>query len=100
MSKFEIKFEFKSKMWKYEGNAAWYFVSLPNEITLEIRENLKNLEESWGRMKTTVKIGQTEWKSAIWFDSKLNTYLLPIKVAIRKKERLEIGENITVVFWI
>jgi hypothetical protein len=100
MSNVGIKFEFNGETWKYEGNAAWHFVSLPKDITLEIRENLKNLEEGWGRIKATAKVGQSEWKTAIWYDSKLNTYLLPIKALIRKKESVKIGETIGVSIWI
>jgi hypothetical protein len=36
-----IAFQFEAAMWKYSGNAGWYFVSLPQELTLEIRTHLK-----------------------------------------------------------
>ena len=35
--------------------------------------------EGWGRLKATAKIGNSEWATAIWFDTKINTYLLPLK---------------------
>ncbi len=52
------------------------------------RENLKFLEEGWGRLKMTAKIGNTQWETAIWFDTKLNTYLLPLKAEIRKRKKI------------
>jgi hypothetical protein len=51
-------------------------------------------------LKATANIGASEWKTAIWFDTKLNTYLLPLKAEIRKKEQIEIGRIIQVVVWI
>nr|WP_321358756.1 DUF1905 domain-containing protein [uncultured Draconibacterium sp.] len=92
----KIKYTFSGKLWKYAGQAGWHFISLPNEISKEIRENLKWQEEGWGRMKAIATIEKEEWRTAIWFDKKLNTYLLPIKADIRKKLKLETGQMLVV----
>ncbi|MBK7959563.1 MAG: DUF1905 domain-containing protein [Bacteroidetes bacterium] len=54
----------------------------------DIRAHFKQDEEGWGRLKATAKVGNSEWKTAIWFDTKVNTYLLPLKATIRQKRRL------------
>jgi hypothetical protein len=95
-----IKYKFTAKPWLYTGPAGWYFVSLPKELAQEIRTALKSEEEGWGRLKATAKIGNSEWKTAIWFDTKRNTYLLPLKAEIRKKENLAIGKEVETVLWI
>ena len=95
-----IKYEFTSKIWKYNGQAGWHFISLPKDLAKEIRENLKWQEEGWGRLKATAKICESEWQTAIWFDTKMNTYLLPLKAEIRKKENLEADKIINAVVWI
>jgi hypothetical protein len=95
-----IKYDFNSKPWKYTGPASWTFISLPEAFSREIRDNLRNEEEGWGRLKATVKIGNTEWKTAIWFDTKTNTYLLPLKAAIRKTENIEIDKDLAVTIWV
>jgi hypothetical protein len=95
-----IKYEFTAKPWQHTGPAAWYFVSLPNEMAKEIRSVLKSEEEGWGRLTATAKIGNSEWKTALWFDTKANTYLLPLKAEIRRVENLEIGKEIEAVVWI
>lgn len=92
-----IKYEFSEKSWQHSSPGGWYFVSLPTEMAKEIRSVLKNEEEGWGRLKAVAKIGTTEWKTAIWFDSKNETYLLPLKAEIRKKENIEAGKLIDVV---
>ena len=95
-----IKYEFKAEPWQYVGAGGWYFVPLPKEVSLQIRNYFKKEEEGWGRLKVTSKIGNTEWKTAIWFDTKMNTYLLPLKAEIRKKENLTVGKQVKVMVWI
>ena len=92
-----ITYSFKATPWKYAGAGAWYFVSLPVKMAKEIRTALRQEEEGWGRLKATARIGNSEWKTAIWFDTKSNTYLLPLKAEIRKKEQLEEGKTVKVV---
>jgi hypothetical protein len=33
-----------------------------------------------------------EWKTAIWFDTRQGTYLLPVKASIRLAEDLQAGD--------
>ncbi len=96
----KIKYEFSAKLWKHAPNGGWHFVTLPQEISTEIRTHLKWQEEGWGRMKVLAKIGEFEWDTAIWFDTKTDAYLLPIKAEVRKKSKLEIDQNIDVKIWI
>jgi len=95
-----IKYQFNARLWAYGGPSSWYFISLPDDLSKEIRENLKSAEEGWGRLKATAKIGSTEWKTAIWFATKRKTYLLPLKAEIRKKEQVEVGEEIKICIWV
>lgn len=92
----KIIYTFKANIWQYPGSNPWYFVSLPKAMAKEIRENLQWQEEGWGRMKALAEIGKSRWETAIWFDKKHNTYLLPLKAAIRKKEALETDMEIEI----
>ena len=96
----KIKYEFATEMWKHNASGGWYFVSLPKDVSKEIRENLKWQEEGWGRMKAFAQIGEIVWETAIWFDTKHDTYILPIKSEIRKKSNLQIDQKITMHIWI
>jgi hypothetical protein len=95
-----IRYTFTGQPWKHDGQAGWYFVSLPKELAREIRENLRWQEEGWGRLKATAQIGNSTWKTAIWFDTKMHTYLLPLKAEIRKKAFIAIGKSIEVTVWV
>lgn len=92
----KIKYDFKGSVWKYESTAGWYFVSLPKKLSKEIRENSKDLEEGWGRLKVEAMIGKSQWKTAIWFDTKMDTYILPLKAEIRRHEKINVKEEISV----
>ena len=39
----------------------------------------------------------TQWQTAIWFDTKQDTYLLPLKAAVRKKECIELNKPLQVI---
>lgn len=65
-------------------------------MSAEIRRLLQNEEEGWGRLKAVAQIGDTSWKTAIWFDTKQQTYLLPVKKEIREKNKIENGQTVSV----
>jgi Domain of unknown function (DUF1905) len=95
-----IRYEFTATPWRYAENGSWHFISLPKKLAKEIRNVLKSEEQGWGRLKATAKIGNSEWKTAIWFDTKMNTYLLPLKAEIRKHENLTIDKDVETILWI
>jgi hypothetical protein len=96
----KIKYEFTAEAWQHKGVGGWYFVSLPETMSAEIRGHLKWQEEGWGRLKATAQTGGSKWETAIWFDTKKEVYLLPLKAVIRKKEHIEAGHTIAVTVWV
>jgi len=90
------KYLFKAKVWKYKGKAGWYFVTLPAVLSKKIRKSHGLSEEGWGRLKTLAQLGKTKWHTAIWYDTKVQGYLLPIKSEVRKKEKIEIESFVKV----
>ncbi|WP_455584134.1 DUF1905 domain-containing protein [Bacteroides sp.] len=98
-----VEYRFSAKVRHYSSfgeMGGWHIACLPKELAQEIRHNLKFLEEGWGRLKVMAKVGKSQWATAIWFDTKLGTYLLPVKAEIRKKENIESGKEVEVVIWI
>lgn len=89
-------YKFKGKIWKYNGPAGWHFVTLPKTLTNKIRRTHGLSEEGWGRLKAAAEIGKTKWSTAIWFDSKITSYILPIKALVRKAEDIYDGSTIEV----
>ena len=96
----KIKFEFTSTVWQYSSPGGWYFISLPKRLSKEIRNYFRKEEQGWGRLKAIARIGDSEWETAIWFDTKADAYLLPLKADIRKKEKLDTGKRVKVAMWV
>lgn len=95
----EIKtqeYSFKSKVWKHRGKGGWHFLTLPKSTSREIRRNHRLDEEGWGRLRVLARIDQFEWATAIWYDSKTNAYLLPVKASLRKSKKISVGLFLTV----
>jgi hypothetical protein len=91
----KIIYTFSAELWQHPSPGGWYFVSLPENLASEIRSHLSWQEEGWGRMKATASLNSLEWETAIWFDRKAGTYLLPIKAEIRKQAGLQSGKMLS-----
>ncbi len=53
------------------------------------------IKYAWGMIPATVRIGKTEWKTALWPKDGLN--VVPLKDSVRKAEGLQEGEVVTVL---
>lgn len=103
MDELGMKYEFSAKVYHHSSSPdlpGWMFVKLPEELSREIRKLFKELEEGWGRMRVTVRTGDSQWQTSIWFDTKQDRYLLPIKAAIRKKEKIVKDIIVDIAIWI
>lgn len=84
-------FNIKGEIWSYDGPSAWHFLTVPKDISTDIRKLFGEMSPGFGSIPVLVSIGETKWKTSIFFDTKANAYLLPIKADVRKKEKLKIG---------
>ncbi len=96
----KIAFEFTASVWQHASSGGWFFVSMPAGMASEIRMQLKWQEEGWGRIRARAETGSSCWDTAIWYDTKRKTYLLPIRSDIRKKENIREEMDIRVVVWV
>jgi hypothetical protein len=85
-----------AKLWRYEGPSAWYFVTLPANMSAELKAIYSQQSPGWGSLPVVVSIMDTQWKTSIFFDTKRNAYLLPIKAEVRKKLKLVEGDELHV----
>jgi hypothetical protein len=89
-------YSIKTKVWIYPGDAAWHFVNIPTDITEEINFLHSEKKRGFGSLPVEVTIGETTWKTSIFPDKKTNSYLLPIKAIVRKKEDIDAGDVIEI----
>lgn len=88
-------YKIKSKVWLYPGMAGWHFLSVPVKESLKIKTLFGAVERGWGSLPVKVTIGKTSWETSIFPDKKAGTYLLPLKKAVRKKEKISSGDTVT-----
>lgn len=91
------KYKIKSEVWLYPGMAGWHFVSVPKKESAEIKKNFSSVKRGWGSLPVSVTIGKTEWNTSIFPDKKTETYLLPVKASVRKKEGIFAGDNTVLI---
>ncbi|MBI4033908.1 DUF1905 domain-containing protein [Candidatus Saccharibacteria bacterium] len=88
-----MKYEFCAKIWLYDGPGAWHFITLPKDISAEIKEIFGQGRRGWGAIRVSVAIGKTKWQTSIFPDKKSGVYLLPLKAEVRKQTSLTIGDT-------
>ena len=86
--------EFNGKIWYWRGPAPWYFVTVPAKQSRDLKAILGFVTYGWGMIPADVRIGKTEWTTALW--PKDRRYIVPIKASVRKAENLEKGAKVTV----
>jgi hypothetical protein len=87
-------FELKAEMWRHASADGWYFVTFPEVASAEIRERFGMMSPGFGSLRVEVAIGDTRWRTSIFYDTKLRCYLLPMKAAVRKAANLAEGDQV------
>ncbi len=88
------KMEFNGKIWFWRGPAPFFFVTVPAEESLDIKEISRLVTYGWGVIPVHVQIGKTEWKTSLF--PKDGLYIVPIKASVREAEHLEEGDKVTI----
>ena len=89
-------YRFVADLWRYSGQAAWYFVTLPHEIADEIDEITADSRRGFGSVRVRVTVGATTWDTSIFPDTKSESFVLPVKKAVRMAEGLDDGSPVEV----
>lgn len=88
----DATFEFSADLYEWDArdDASWVFVTLPADLAEDIRD-MGLPQRGFGSVKVRVRCGSSEWRTSVFPDSKSGSYVLPLKKAVRTRERLEIG---------
>lgn len=86
---------FTAPLWAWSGNAAWYFVTVPGEVSDDIRDRPR-MPRGFGAVKVRVTVGDSTWDTSVFPDSKAGAYILPVKKAVRAAESIGEGDPVDV----
>lgn len=88
-----MDFHFEGPVVEWRGPAPFYFVAIPDEESEDIKLAAKGVEY-WGQVPVMVRIGDTEFTTALF--PKDGRYLLPLKDLVRRATGLDVDQVVTV----
>lgn len=89
-----MNLEFSGEIIHWRGPAPFHFVTVPEEQSAAIEAVSSMVTYGWGAIPVHARIGTTEFRTSLFPKDEL--YVLPVKQAVRKAERLELGDLVTV----
>lgn len=89
-----MNFDFDGKILFWRGPAPFYFVTVPEKESQDLKAISGLVTYGWGVIPVHVRIGKTEWKTSLF--PKDGLYLVPIKASVRKTEDLDEGDTVTI----
>ena len=83
-------------IWKGgEGSGRWYFVTVPEDESTEIRAHAFGTPRGFGSVRVEAKIGEVSWRTSV-FPLNSGGYLLPLKAEVRRKANIGAGDHVTI----
>ncbi|PZA22031.1 DUF1905 domain-containing protein [Modestobacter versicolor] len=85
--------QFSGEVWTWRGPAPFYFLTVPDDESAQLQEVARAVTYGWGMLPVRARIGGTGWTTSLW--PKDGRYVLPLKVAVRRAERIDEGDTVT-----
>jgi hypothetical protein len=83
-------------LWLWSGdNGSWHFITVPEELSGEIRAHAMVSLRGFGSVKVEACIHDVTWRTSV-FPVKSGGYILPVKADVRRKAGLAAGDEVTV----
>jgi hypothetical protein len=91
-----VSWTFAADVWEHDGAAAWFFLSLPGEVADAIEVEHGDRAAGFGSVRVEVTVGATTWRTSVFPDRARETYVLPVKKAVRVAEGIDDGTRVDV----
>jgi hypothetical protein len=89
-----MEFEFSGEVWEWRGPSPFYFVTVPEEESVELEALSLHVTYGWGMIPVEATIGLTRWTTSLF--PKDGRYVVPLKSAIRKAEDIDVGDTVNI----
>ncbi len=89
-----MELEFRAEVWVWRGPSPFHFVTVPGEESAQLQAASALVTYGWGMIPVGARIGSTEWTTSLFV--KDGGYVVPLKAAVRKAERIDVGDVVTV----
>lgn len=85
---------FDAELFEWRGPAPYVWVLLPPRAAEHVRDRAAEATYGWGAIPVEATIGGTTWETSLL--PRGESYVLPVKLAVRKAEGLELDDPVTV----
>ena len=89
-----LEISFAGKVIHWRGPAPFHFVAIPNDQVGEVRWAARIASYGWGCVPVEASIGELPFRTALF--PKDGGYMLPLKVEVREKLGLELGDKVAI----
>lgn len=89
-----VQFRFEAEVIHWRGPSPYFFVAVPTEQAAELRGVARAVTYGWGMVPVEARIGEVTFTTSLF--PKDETYLLPLKVAVRRKADITAGDRVAV----
>jgi predicted nucleic acid-binding protein len=89
-----VDWEFDAEVFQWRGPAPYFFVATPAHVDEFLHAHLSELTYGWGGIPGQVRIGDTEVTTSLM--PKDGVYLVPLKVALRRAEGIDDGDDVRI----
>ncbi len=92
----------RGAVWLWQGSdgapakGSWFFLTIDGETAQAIRANAVNAA-AWGSVYVEATIGATTWRTSLFPSKAAGGWLLPLKAAVRKAEKIVEGSAVEAV---
>ena len=86
---------FTSLLWIWKGEAAgrWYFLTVPDDQSVEIKAHALGSPRGFGSVRVEARIDDVIWRTSV-FPLNSGGYVLPVKAEVRKRAVLSSGDAV------
>jgi Domain of unknown function (DUF1905) len=92
----------RGAVWLWQGSdgapakGSWYFLTIDGETAQAIRAHATNAA-AWGSVYVEATIGGTTWRTSLFPSKQAGGWLLPLKAAVRKAEKIAEGSEVEAI---
>ena len=89
------QFEVDVPLWQVD-NGSWVFASLPFDLADEIDDLTRGRQGGFGSVRVEVTLGPSTWRTSLFPDRRRETFVLPVKRAVRTAADVAPGDTVHV----
>ena len=86
--------EFAGEVFLWRGPSPYFFVTVPDEPSAALESASPTVSYGWGCIPVRAHLGETTWRTSLF--PKDDRYLVPLKVAVRKAEGVDLGDVVRI----